>query len=115
MFATQLKILRKSRGVSQRELAEKLNLSQQTIGKWETGAATPNPETINRICDIFSVTSDSLLGRECENGPEAMSKNLKFALFGTTEVDDELLDDVKRLAILQKRLREEKQQESERK
>lgn len=108
MFATHLKNHRKNRGMSQRELAVKLGLSQQTVGKWEMGSATPNPETINRICDIFGITSDILLGREAEASPEVVRRNLKFALFGTTDVDDELLDDVKRLAILQKRLREEK-------
>lgn len=113
MFSEQLKNLRKQNKTSQRELADRLCVSQQTVAKWETGGATPNPETITRICDIFNVSSDYLLGRS-EGGSTLTGDELvKFALFGTTQIDDELLSDVKRLALLQKQLREEKTKDDE--
>lgn len=112
MFSTQLKKLRHQNDVSQRELAAKLSVSQQTVAKWETEGSTPNPTTLTRICDIFNVTSDYLLGRdETPVRKKTQDEVVKFALFGTTEIDDDLLADVKRLAILQKQLREEKRRD----
>lgn len=107
MFSEQLKKLRNQNGISQKELAAKLLVSQQTVAKWETEGSTPNPTTLAKICDIFKVSSDYLLG--ITNTTQKSEEELvKFALFGTTEIDDELYDDVKRLAMLQKQLREEK-------
>lgn len=63
MFSDKLKELRTKKGLSQKALSELLFVSQQTVGKWETNKATPNPETISKIADIFEVTSDYLLDR----------------------------------------------------
>lgn len=64
MFSDKLKELRTRKGLSQKALSELLFVSQQTIGKWETNKATPNPETISKIADIFETTSDYLLDRK---------------------------------------------------
>lgn len=102
MLENKLKELRQAAGLSQRALAEKLSVSQQTVGKWETGGATPNPETLASIADVFGVTVDCLLGRE--PSPE---DTLKFALFGDTDVDDEVLEEVRRFAQFAKQRREQ--------
>jgi len=60
----QLKRLRIGRKMSQKELASKLFVSQQAVGKWERGEATPNPETIAKLSEIFGVTADELIGRQ---------------------------------------------------
>ena len=62
MLPERLKELRTGAKMSQRELAEKLYMSQQAVAKWETGASTPNPELLVKISKIFNVTVDSLLG-----------------------------------------------------
>lgn len=55
-------MMRINRGLSQAELAKIIDVSQQTVAKWETGGATPNPKTILKIANILEVTTDDLLG-----------------------------------------------------
>lgn len=52
--------------MTQKDLAAKLFVSAQAVGKWERDEATPNPETLSKIADIFGVTADELLGRPKE-------------------------------------------------
>lgn len=56
-----LQILRKSKGMSQEELAEKLDVSRQAVSKWETGETSPETEKIILICDIFNCSMDTLV------------------------------------------------------
>ena len=63
MFAQRLKELRKLRGISQGALSNELGLSQQAVGKWETGRSTPDPAMLARIAAFFDVSTDYLLGR----------------------------------------------------
>ena len=63
-FGMQLKLFRQQAGMSQMKLSAVLNVSQQTIAKWESGKATPNPEMLSRIADYFDVSVDCLFGRE---------------------------------------------------
>jgi len=53
--------LRKSKGMSQDELGEKLNVSRQSVSKWESGQVTPELDKIIKIANIFDVTTDYLL------------------------------------------------------
>lgn len=62
MIGKQIRLLRKQANMTQQELASKLYVSQQAVGKWERGEATPNPETIVAMTKIFGVSSDTLLG-----------------------------------------------------
>ena len=64
MFSERLRALRKERKISQGALAAQLGISQQAVGKWETGRSTPDPRTLRRLADIFDVTTDYLLGVE---------------------------------------------------
>lgn len=63
MFSERLKLLRNQAGMSQKELASHLFVSQQSVAKWEMDKSTPNPEMIVRISELFKVSSDYLLGR----------------------------------------------------
>lgn len=62
MFGQQLKKYRLSANITQKELAQRLFVSQQAVGRWETDKTTPNPETVYKIAQIFGITSDELLG-----------------------------------------------------
>lgn len=53
--------LRKQYGYSQEELAEKLNVSRQSISKWENGSSTPEITKIVELSNLFNVTTDYLL------------------------------------------------------
>ena len=56
--------LRQSKGLSQEQLAEKLDVSRQSVSKWESGAARPETEKLIALADLFGVTTDYLLGRD---------------------------------------------------
>ncbi len=62
MLAQRLKQLRKEKGITQGQLAAALGLTQQAVGRWETGASSPDPETLMSIASILEVSVDSLLG-----------------------------------------------------
>lgn len=62
MLSDNLKTLRKSKGLSQEELAVRLNVVRQTISKWEKGASVPDADLLIRIAEIFEVPVSELLG-----------------------------------------------------
>ena len=51
---------RKERKLTQSDLAEKLNISDRTISKWENGDNLPDLETLNELCKFYGVTLDYL-------------------------------------------------------
>ena len=61
MFSERFRELRKKSGLSQEELAEKLNVSRQAVSKWETGAAVPTADKLAEIADFFGVSLDMLM------------------------------------------------------
>ncbi|MDE6110361.1 MAG: helix-turn-helix domain-containing protein, partial [Eubacterium sp.] len=63
--------LRKESGITQKQLAEKLNVSDKTISHWERGESSPDLSVIPLIADIFGVTCDELIrGEKSEALPE---------------------------------------------
>ncbi len=62
-FATIIKNLRISRGITQEQLASLLKVSRSAIGMYETGSRQPDFETLEAFADIFNVDMDYLLGR----------------------------------------------------
>ncbi|MED4840262.1 helix-turn-helix transcriptional regulator [Weizmannia sp. CD-2023] len=63
MFGKRLSALRKQKGLSQYELADKLGYSRGQIANYEQGKREPDYETLQKIADFFDVTTDYLLGR----------------------------------------------------
>lgn len=61
-FNENLKYLRKKEGLTQEDLAEKLNVSRQSVTKWESGQSLPDIEKVKEIAYLFSVSVDSLVG-----------------------------------------------------
>lgn len=53
--------LRKQHGLSQEELGDKLNVSRQTISKWERNESTPDLDKIAPLCALFDLSADELL------------------------------------------------------
>lgn len=68
----KLKELRTAQNLNQKELAEKLGYSQNTISQWESGKRSMDADTLARIADFFGVTTDAVLGRpitvKCSGG-----------------------------------------------
>lgn len=75
MFPERLKEIRKSKRMSQRELAQALSVSQQTIGSWEVGRSEPNTELLQKIATYFSVSVDYLLGGKDTNRAPKWASN----------------------------------------
>lgn len=61
MFRENLTQLRKLHNFSQEELAEKINVSRQTLSKWETGESVPDIEKCMALASVFDVTLDDLV------------------------------------------------------
>jgi len=61
-FSEKFKNLRKSRSLTQEQIADILHVSPQTVSRWETGATSPDIELLPLLSDLFSVTVDDLLG-----------------------------------------------------
>lgn len=64
MFSETLKKLRLSHNLNQVQLAQKLNVSKQAISNWENNNIQPSIDILIKIADIFSVSTDYLLGRD---------------------------------------------------
>ena len=62
-FQESLKLLRKSNGLGQDKLAEKLNISPKTVSHWETGNTEPSISQLIQLADFFDVSLDELTGR----------------------------------------------------
>ena len=63
MFPEVLRKLRRDKKLSQGALARELDITQQAVGKWETGRSQPDPEMLRRLADFYSVSADFLLGQ----------------------------------------------------
>ena len=60
-LAEKILSLRTERGMSQDDLAEKLEVSRQSVSKWETAQSTPDLDKIIKLADLFSTTVDELV------------------------------------------------------
>ena len=69
--------LRKKEGMSQEELAEKLNVTRQTISKWETNQSAPDFEKIIPLCEVFNIKADELLRGEIEEKDQTDDKIIR--------------------------------------
>ena len=81
ILADKITELRKKRGWSQEELAEKVDVTRQSVSKWESAQSTPDLDKILKLAEIFEVTTDELLKAEQrfeeEKPPEKNEKNEK--------------------------------------
>ena len=90
-FHEKLQELRKSKGLTQEELAEALYVSRTAISKWESGRGYPSIDSLKEISSYFSVTIDELLSSDrllsiAEKENKANLQNLCDILFGMIDV-----------------------------
>ena len=74
MLNENIKAIRKSKGLSQQELAVKLNVVRQTVSKWEQGLSVPDSDRLIAISEVFETSVSMLLG---ENIIEPEADDLK--------------------------------------
>ena len=72
-FADKLQSLRKSKKLSQEDLAEKCGVTRQSVSKWETGSGYPETEKLLIFCDVLKVNLDYLL-RDISDTPHKNKK-----------------------------------------
>ncbi|MCD7840150.1 MAG: helix-turn-helix domain-containing protein, partial [Erysipelotrichaceae bacterium] len=60
-LADRIQALRKAKGISQEELADKIGVSRQAVSKWESEQSSPDMEKIILLSDYFDTTTDYLL------------------------------------------------------
>ncbi|MDO4261939.1 MAG: helix-turn-helix transcriptional regulator [Eubacteriales bacterium] len=75
MFHENLKKLRKEKGISQEELAAKLNVVRQTISKWEKGLSVPDAQLLIRLSEILETPVSTLLGQTIDGKEKISDKN----------------------------------------
>lgn len=74
MLSENIKAIRKSKGLSQEELAVKLNVVRQTVSKWENGLSVPDSDMLIYISDVLETPVSTLLG---ETVTESKADDLK--------------------------------------
>lgn len=77
MLGENIKALRIKNGLSQEDLAKKLNVVRQTISKWEKGQSLPDAESLKTLAEVFSTDGSSLLGQEEKDGNDDLKELLK--------------------------------------
>ena len=90
-FNEKLQELRKQRGLTQEELAEKLYVSRTAISKWESGRGYPNIESLKAIAKFFSVTVDELLSTDevltiAEEDNKRKEKHFRDLMYGLLDI-----------------------------
>ena len=74
-FGDKLILLRKKKGLSQEELAEKLGVSRQSVSKWESNNTYPETDKIVQICNIFECSMDDLINDKVTDVETTYRKN----------------------------------------
>lgn len=88
MINIRLRTLRKERGLTQVELAQKIGIGNKTISDYEREISSPDIESLNLIANFFNVSTDYLLGKSDDRNtpvsaptPKEQLEGVKLALF----------------------------------
>lgn len=73
-IAKNLAKLRKEKGLTQAELAEKMNYSDKAVSRWEHGDTLPDVNVLCELCDFYGITLNDLISEECEAEEDNKSK-----------------------------------------
>ena len=83
--ADRIKKLREQNGITQTELAQKLNITRSSVNAWEMGISAPSTQNIIEISELFDVSTDYLLG---------VNKTASINVTGLSDKDIELLHSI---------------------
>ncbi len=85
-FNNKLYELRKQKGFSQEELANRLNVSRQTVSKWEVGDSTPDMEKLVAMSDLFGISLDELVLNKAPE-PVTVAQPVKTDVYSEIKAD----------------------------
>ena len=86
MLNENIKALRKTKGLTQDELAIRLNVVRQTISKWEKGLSVPDAEMLQKIAEVFEVNVSQLLG-----SPINQNENVEIIAEQLSRINEQLV------------------------
>ena len=89
MLSTNIKMLRKTQGLSQEELALKLHVVRQTVSKWEKGLSVPDADMLLVLAEVLDTSVSTLLG---EDIPEQQADELKTLATKLERINQQLAD-----------------------
>ncbi|WP_406242060.1 helix-turn-helix domain-containing protein [Tissierella carlieri] len=95
MIGKRIKTLRNERNLLQKDLAEQLNLSQQTISLYESEKRQPDYQILQSIADFFNVSVDYLLGRTDIKDSSILSVKEDETKF---DIHNEIADEIEKLS-----------------
>ncbi|WP_368490226.1 helix-turn-helix domain-containing protein [Clostridium sp. BJN0013] len=125
-FGARLKLLRKEKGLTQKELAQKLNMQNTAISKYELNQRKPDTETLLEIANFFNVSVDYLLGNSDDRTTLNPKENTSYekiselvkeneiktlaAHFDGEDITDDDVEDIKNFIefVIQKRKKKNK-------
>ena len=95
-FHQKLQELRKQKGITQEELAERLYVSRAAVSKWESGRGYPNIESLKAIAKFYSITVDELLSANealsiAEEDNKQKESHLRDLMFGLMDASAAIL------------------------
>ena len=93
-FNNKLYELRKQKGFSQEELANRLNVSRQTISKWEVGESTPDMENLVAISELFEISLDELVLNKVPEEADTSAQVVKSEFY--SDIKENVLTDENR-------------------
>ncbi len=99
-FNENLKWAREQKGLSQKDVSEKIGVAKSTYSLYESGKREPNVQTIKKIADVLDVSADELLGIDTE--PTTLA-----AHFDGNEYTEEELNEIRQFADFVKNRRRE--------
>ena len=107
-FGTQLRLARKRKGLTQKDLADAGGARHNTVSNWEGGRNQPDPDTVRALCALLEVDSNYFYETEAV---ESQLSDIEFALFGEVrELSDQDKQDVLDFIRFKKAMREKRQQ-----
>lgn len=96
MFKDNLKLLRKKKELTQKQVAEELGMTQQNYQKWESGKSSPSGETLEKLSEYFGVSIDFLLRGETseEDVPLTRHQARTLRLYGLRQETELTIEEV---------------------
>lgn len=87
IIAKNLSFFRKQCGLTQAELAEKLNYSDKAVSRWEHGDTLPDINVLNQLCDFYGIDMNTLISEDADELPpdskeHKISMRLRFCIYG---------------------------------
>lgn len=99
-YGERLKMLRNKKGLSQKELTERLNLNRSTYARYETSTTQPDYDTLKKLAEFHGVTTDYILGHEVKD-IDSMTEE---------EIDEEIKEIMKEVDVWYKNEPEDKRE-----